>query len=118
MAADTGFVAELSLYGKFFQMNKHQFFRRFHADSSSWKRGNREQEARRFHAANVRRLPFNIWRYNWTFVRSILRSPLGSTDRLKLLRRVGKAVYWDRSILTHELLQDLPSLLSPTTKEK
>jgi glycosyltransferase involved in cell wall biosynthesis len=108
VAADVGFVAELSLYGKFYQMPKYQFFRRFHADSSSWQRGNQDQQARRFHAANVRKLPFNTWRFHSTFSKAVLRGPLSLGSKFKLLRRLAKHFYWDREPLWHELRSDFP----------
>ena len=103
VSADTGFSAELSLYGKYYQVNKHQFFRRFHADSSSWKRTDEEQQARRFHAANVRKLPFNTWRYHWAFSRAVFRSPLGAAAKLRLLGRIGRGMFWDRAALASEV---------------
>ncbi len=33
VSADIGFLAEMSLYGKFYEVKKPQFFRRFHEDS-------------------------------------------------------------------------------------
>lgn len=42
VSADIGFLAEMSLYGKFFEVPKRQFYRRFHEDSSSWNRGDAE----------------------------------------------------------------------------
>ena len=111
VSADIGFVAEMSLYGKFFEVKKHQFFRRFHAESSSWKRGDEEQEARRFHAANVRRVPFNTWLYHRTFSRAVLHSPLSLARKLRLLGRLGKLMYWDSRWLLEEVRRDLPPLL-------
>ncbi len=110
-AADVGFLAELCLYGKFREVPKHQFFRRFHADSSSWQRGSQAQQARRFHAANVRRVAFNTWRFHWTFSAGVLRSPLGFSSKLKLLGALARRMYWDRSELFFDLRRDVPLIL-------
>lgn len=107
VSADIGFLAELSLYGKFFEVPKRQFFRRFHDESSSWHRGDQEQEARRFHAANVRHVPFNNWRFHGAFSRAVLRSPLSVGKKAALLYRVSKGMYWDRKSLYDDLRRDV-----------
>ncbi len=111
VSADIGFVAEMSLYGKLYEVKKFQFYRRFHTESSSWNRGDDDQEARRFHAANVRRIPFNTWLYHFAFSAAVLRSPLGTGKKLKLLGRLGKIMYWDSSRLYDDLRRDVPPLL-------
>lgn len=110
--ADTGFLAELCLYGKFCEIPKYQFFRRFHADSSSWQRDNQAQQARRFHAANVRRISFNDWRFHWAFVAGVLNSPLGIRSKMKLLSVIARRMYWDRTDLYDDLSHDVPKALS------
>jgi glycosyltransferase involved in cell wall biosynthesis len=110
VSADIGFVAEMSLYGKFFEVKKHQFYRRFHTESSSWNRGDQEQEARRFHAANVRRVPFNTWLYHGAFSRAVLHSPLSLGKKLKVLGRLGKFMYWDSERLYDDIRRDVPAL--------
>jgi len=116
VSADIGFLAELSLYGKFYEVRKPQFFRRFHEDSSSWKRGDQDQEARRFHAANVRRVPFQSWRYHGTFSRAVLRSPLSVGKKIKLLGRLSQVMYWDGRSLYEDLRRDIPPALGLARK--
>jgi glycosyltransferase involved in cell wall biosynthesis len=110
VSADIGLVAEMSLYGKFFEVKKHQFYRRFHTESSSWNRGDEEQEARRFHAANVRRVPFNTWLYHRAFFGAVLRSPLSFRKKLDVFGRLGKFMYWDSKRLSDDLRRDVPAL--------
>ncbi len=118
VSADIGFLAEMSLYGKFYEVKKPQFFRRFHADSSSWNRaaGDQEQEARRFHAANVRRVPFNTFRFHGAYLGAIWRSPLSLTQKRKLLYHVSKGMYWHRGFLYDDLRRDVPALLRLSKK--
>jgi glycosyltransferase involved in cell wall biosynthesis len=110
MAADVGFVAEMSLYGKFFQLPDHLLFRRFHPESSSWQRGNQEHQAKRYHAANARRLPFNSWRFHGTFFRGVKNSPIGFGAKRRLVLRLLRTLYWNRQALGEELFRDLPLL--------
>jgi glycosyltransferase involved in cell wall biosynthesis len=109
--ADIGFLAEMALYGKYFEVPKYQFFRRFHSESSSWKRADQDQQARRFHAANVRRITFNDWRFHWAFTSAVLRSPLGVVKKIKLLGVLAKRMYWDREALLADLRRDVPAKL-------
>jgi len=106
-AADTGFIAELSLYGKFYQLPKYQLFRRFHPDSSSWKRDSDEHQALRFHATNARRPLFNTWRFHGAFFRGVLGSPVPLGGKVRLLYRLAKGLYWDRKWLAVELRHDV-----------
>lgn len=116
VSADIGFLAEMSLYGKFFEVRKRQFFRRFHTESSSWNRGDQEQEARRFHAANVRRVPFNTWRYHAFFTGAVLRSPLSPAKKTRLFYRLCKLAYWDHARLYADVRRDFPRVLGGVRK--
>jgi glycosyltransferase involved in cell wall biosynthesis len=107
VGADIGFLAELSLYGKFCEIPKFQFFRRFHDESSSWARGNTAHEARRYHAPR-NRIPFNTWRFHATYMRAVLRSPLSLGDKTKLSSHLMRKLYWEKSPLGKELIRDLP----------
>jgi glycosyltransferase involved in cell wall biosynthesis len=109
VGADIGFLAELSLYGKFCEIPKFQFFRRFHGESSSWARGNKAHEARRYHAPR-NRIPFNTWRFHSTYMRAVLRSPLSFADKSKISRYLARKLYWDSRPLGAELIRDLPLL--------
>jgi glycosyltransferase involved in cell wall biosynthesis len=107
VGADIGFLAELSLYGKFCEIPKFQFFRRFHNESSSWARGNTAHEARRYHAPR-NRIPFNTWRFHSTYMRAVLRSPLSLGDKARLSGYLMRKLYWEKSPLGKELIRDLP----------
>jgi len=109
VGADIGFLAELSLYGKFCEIPKFQFFRRFHKDSSSFARGNTAHEARRYHAPR-NRIPFNTWRFHGTYMRAVLGSPLSVGEKAKLSRLLVRKLYWDSRPLGKELIHDLPLL--------
>jgi len=106
--ADIGFVAEMSLYGKLYQMPKHQLFRRFHEDSSSWQRDSDDHQARRFHAAGVDRVPFKTWRVHAGMFGSVLRAPLSAGQRARALGSLMHRMAWDRRVLGEELFRDLP----------
>jgi glycosyltransferase involved in cell wall biosynthesis len=109
VSADIGFLAELSLYGKFCEIPKFQFYRRFHEDSSSFARGNAAHEARRYHAPR-NAVPFNTWRFHSTYMRAVLRSPLTLGEKSELGLLLLRKIYWDSRPLGQELIRDLPLL--------
>jgi hypothetical protein len=101
----------MSLYGKFYNVPKYQFYRRFHVDSSSWKRGDEMHEARRFHAANVRKMSFSTWRFHWAYIQPVLSAPIGVGQKLNLLGYLAKQMNWDRAAL----LADVRRYISPAS---
>lgn len=106
VSSDVGFVAEMSLHGKFFQIPKYQFYRRMHEDSSSWATQDEAHQARRYHASGVRRVPFNLFRIHWRFVQAVRRSPLSFRDRARAYRFLGRRARWDRYELAKELVRE------------
>ena len=104
VASDINLLAELTLYGKFFEMPQRLFFRRIHKDSGSWKRGNAEHEARRYHAARVGRAAgLKKWRSHLSFFSAVSCSPLPLRSKMRIYRRLTQRMIWDRRDLTWEL---------------
>jgi len=106
VSSDKGLIAELSLHGKFFQIPKYQFFRRMHEDSSSWATEDEAHQARRYHASNVHRIPFNALRFHWRFVEAINRSSLSVWDRARAYGFLARVAAWHRDELGRELVQE------------
>lgn len=107
VGSDVGFVAEMSLYGKFCQIEKHQFFRRVHEDSSSVAIKDEQHQARRYHASGVGRIPFNRVQFHWRYVQAVRRSPLGLKDRLYLYTFLLRHAVSDRGRLKIDFKQEL-----------
>jgi glycosyltransferase involved in cell wall biosynthesis len=84
VSSDVAFVAEMSLLGKLYQIEKQQFFRRLHRDSSSWATNDEKHQARRYHAANVNRIPFSRFRFHGYLLKVVQRSSLSRAQRLDL----------------------------------
>ena len=103
VASDINLLAELSLYGKFFELPHRLFFRRFHQDSGSWKRGDAEHESRRYHASGARHIGFNKWHRHLAFLSAVRRSPLPLKSKVRLFRYLGRRLIWDRHDLGAEL---------------
>jgi glycosyltransferase involved in cell wall biosynthesis len=107
VASDVNLLAELALYGKFAELPERLFFRRMHKDSGSWKRGDREHELRRYHAAGAPSNDFRRWRGHLGFFSAVYRSPLPVTTKLRLYQYLGRRMRWDRKDLYSELVRSL-----------
>ena len=73
----------MSLLGKFFRIDKKQFFRRMHGASSSWQTFDEEHQARYYHAAHVKRIPFNRARFHAYYAKVVHHSSLSPAQRLR-----------------------------------
>jgi glycosyltransferase involved in cell wall biosynthesis len=104
--SDINFLAELTLYGKFYEVPHYQFFRRFHPDSSSWDRGSDVHQLRRYHAAGKKRIRFSVWNKYLAYARAIWRSPLTLAQKRRLFNLVGHHAYWEKGELCRELVRD------------
>lgn len=105
VASDINLLGELTLYGKFFELPERLFFRRFHKDSGSWKRGDAAHEARRYHAANERKLGLTRWKRHLGFLDAVRTSPLGLGSKVRLYRYLTRRMITDRRELGSELAQ-------------
>jgi hypothetical protein len=103
IGSDINLLAELALYGKFYELPQRLFYRRFHEKSGSWKRGDSAHEAVYYSAAGER-LRFKQWRTHLRYFSAIRRVPLSFRSKLRLYRYLAKRMCWDRSRLFQELL--------------
>lgn len=109
LASDINLLAELTLYGKFYELPERLFFRRFHRDSSSWQRNDRAHQARRYYSAKSPRMVLATWRQHYAFFRAVHAAPLGFWDRMVLYRFLGRHFRWDRADLAQELWDKVSS---------
>lgn len=96
VGSDINFLAELSLYGKFYEIPDRLFFRRFHEDSSSWARHDIAHQARRYHSAHSARIVLHRWRQFAAFFQAVHSAPLSTKDRWALYRFIARRLYWNR----------------------
>jgi len=108
VSSDINLLAELTLYGKFYELPHRLFFRRFHKDSGSWKRGDPDRDpdhdAKRYHAAAAGRLPFQKWQSELGFVSAVNSSPLPLKSKVRIYRHLLQRMIWYRHSLIGELL--------------
>lgn len=107
VGSDINLLAELTLYGKFYELPERLFFRRFHKDSGSWKRGDAAHEARRYHAAARKRIRFATWRAHLLHFASVNSSPLPFASKLRLYGFLLRRATSDRHNLFGELRAEM-----------
>jgi glycosyltransferase involved in cell wall biosynthesis len=102
--SDINFLAELALYGKFYEYPERLFFRRFHKDSSSWARNDSNHQKRRYHSKKSAGIVLTRWRQYISFFRAIHASPIAIREKIALDRYIALHMRWDRYPLAKELV--------------
>ena len=77
LASDIRFLAELSLYGKFFVLPDYLFYRRFHQTSSSWNRADMTRQGA-YYAPRGSGFRFHDLRRYVALVQAVTRAPISS----------------------------------------
>ena len=104
VGSDINLLAELTLYGKFVELPHRLYFRRMHEDSGSWKRGDKEHEAKRYHGAGSKGATLTRWPRHRYFLAAVTRSTLPLDSKLRLYRMLVRGMIWDRRALMNELV--------------
>lgn len=111
--SDCTLLAELSLYGRFAEVDEYLFFRRTHPQAYSHK-PSRESNLMYF-APQERRKPslvFQVWRHLYEHIRAIGRAPLSVGTRLLLWLHVLRMAWWKRRALGTELWEFTRTVLA------
>src|SRR2546422_4708141 len=102
LAADVVFLAELSLYGTFWEVPEVLFHRRFHPGASS---SMDRIQLRAFWDPNGRhRIYLREWRHLLELARAVARAPLAAAEKLRAGRFLVLRAIWNRDKLGGELL--------------
>jgi len=101
--SDAVMVAELCLYGKIALLDKYQYFRRFHEESSSHDRKSREHQRKFVGAGGAQVSRFERWRHHLGLMRRLVRSPVGIRGHASGLWFLLRRMNWDRRALYAEL---------------
>jgi len=107
VASDINLLAELTLYGKFVELPERLFFRRFHEESGSWKRGDAQHEARRYYASSGSRVRFAHWRGHLAHFAAVASSPLALGSKIRLYKYLLRRALSDRRQLASELRHEI-----------
>jgi glycosyltransferase involved in cell wall biosynthesis len=110
IACDLNLLAELTLYGKFYEYPERLFFRRLHSASSSWERNwqhDRAARERQLDFTDPRRVlgvQNHLWRRHLAFLAAVRRAPLTLAQRRRLYAFLLRRMAWDRQALVGEAL--------------
>jgi glycosyltransferase involved in cell wall biosynthesis len=102
-ASDVTLLAEMTLYGKFYELPERLFYRRYHETSGSWKRGDVQHQAKYYLGTNKRRTGLPLWRGRLGRIAAVSRSPLPVRSKMLLYRRLVRQMIWMRDELMGEL---------------
>lgn len=101
-SADLVFLAELSLYGMFWEVPEFLFYRRFHSAASS---AMTDAELGAFyHPATPRRIEMWAWRHQWEYWRAVERAPLGGVEKWRVRLMVARGWIGARNRLARQLV--------------
>ncbi len=102
VASDSNLIAELTLYGKFYEIPKTLFSRRMHEDSTSHNREDTELQ-KAFWDPGKRHFLMQLWKRMVAYFGAVSRSPLGASEKRKLYWYLSKTVYWKKGKLSREI---------------
>jgi glycosyltransferase involved in cell wall biosynthesis len=113
IGADITFVAELTLYGKFYEIPEFLFFRRIHQDAFCAQKDPGKLWAF-YMPEKLERLQLSTCLHLWASFLAIRRSPLKISDKLILYRHFERMVRWNRWKILRELYNVILLLWSRT----
>jgi len=102
-AADTNFMGELVLYGKFVEIPECLFYRRMHAAASTADREDDERQTS-FWGRSAPGFSLPLWRKNAAYLRAIQRAPVDFAEKRRLVLYMCRRMYWVKRELLAELL--------------
>jgi glycosyltransferase involved in cell wall biosynthesis len=102
IGGDFPLIAEMSLFGKFYEIPDAFFYRRMHEAASSALKNSADVMA--FYDPRKRD---KLFLYNWMHLganlRSIARAPISLSEKFHVYAYEGRRVIWDRSLFFREL---------------
>jgi glycosyltransferase involved in cell wall biosynthesis len=112
IGGDFPLIAEMSLYGKFYEIPDAFFYRRIHDGASSAMKSKADVMA--FFDPQKRQMFFL---YNWTHLganlRSVTRAPISLSEKVRIYGFEGRRIIWSR----HEFVGELVSAVSHAVRK-
>lgn len=117
--SDLVLTAELSLYGRFHEIQEVLFFNREHKQRSTRAHDVRVYDVRALHRfavwfdpANTMKIIFPMWRIIAEYLSAIIRPPLPWSERIRSVMALAKVAWPDRTYIMKGLLYDLTAAAS------
>lgn len=103
IGSDVNLLAELSLYGRFYELPQRLFFRRMHPDASSWARTDLARQAEFYDPGKSRGIVLHGLRQHLAYLGAVHRAPISSREKVVLYRFILRRMIQDRDRLRSEL---------------
>jgi glycosyltransferase involved in cell wall biosynthesis len=111
LGSDVVLVAELTLYGQFYEIPERLFFRRIHTQASSSITSLEEKQ--KFIAPQTNsRASLHLWSQQFGYLAAIRRSPLTPAEKVRLAYLVFRSVITIRKSLLRELSMTLAAVVN------
>jgi hypothetical protein len=106
IGSDIVLIGELSLYGKFYEIQEYMFYRRFHPMASSNDKSIENQQL--FFDPNTKgRLSFRLLRHPYQYFISAFRAPIGYYDKIRLFHFIFTEMVINRNNIIIELCDNI-----------
>jgi glycosyltransferase involved in cell wall biosynthesis len=103
LASDVDFLAEMALIGKFHVLPDVRFYRRYHAASSSWARGDAKHQTVYYAPKSKGMSSIGTWKRFGFRLGLVARSPASIADKIALSIDIVRHIRYDRGVLLREL---------------
>lgn len=101
-SSDQCMMAELALYGKFFQLPEELLFRRMESDSATALKSDAQMQEFFAHERDNLKY-FREWKFQLTLLSAVAKSPVSARDKARLLVYCGRRARWKREVMFQEL---------------
>jgi glycosyltransferase involved in cell wall biosynthesis len=102
--SDIVLLAELTLYGKYYELPERLFYRRFHPQASSWQRTSERHQSAYYLAASAKRMRLLTWRRHLGLISAVRSSRLPFRSKVRIYRAVLRDTRWNRNRLFREIV--------------
>lgn len=102
IGADVNMIAELSLYGKFYEIPEYLFYRRMDPESAT-KLKSMEQIWRYYDPEGKKRMVFQNWKYYLGLLGPALKAPIPLREKQQVAMHVLQRAIWARKSLGQDI---------------
>jgi len=106
--SDYALVSELALRGKFVEVPESLFFRRMTPESAT--RFQSESQIAEYYSPGGRRLLFQDWKQEFSYLSAVRGAPVGLIDKFRLYHYLARRLWWARGNLGRDLFRSLRAL--------
>ena len=118
ISSDVNLLAELTLYGKFYELPQRLFLRHLHPDASSWERTNMVRQMEFYDPGKIHGIVLHSCREHVAYLGAVRRAPIGFREKAVLYRFVLRRMIKNRGRLDRELRLKAKVLVDRVTQRR